>query len=70
MVGAAGGSNRLFCAQTQRATAAEADNRFHFVENGRPDGTNFQKSKMAVQIEDSDFQYLTTMTLCHELKLT
>ena len=33
----------MFYAQTRRTTAAAAENRFHFVENGRPEQTNFQK---------------------------
>ena len=43
LAGAVGGLNRLFYAQMRRTTAAAAENRFHFVENGRPEQTNFQK---------------------------
>ena len=38
---AVGGLNRLFYAQMQRKTVAAAENRFHFVENGRPEQTNY-----------------------------
>ena len=37
LAGAVGGLNRLFYAQTRRTTASAAENRFHFVENGRPE---------------------------------
>ena len=37
LAGAVGGLNCLFYAQTRRTTAAAAENRFHFVENGRPE---------------------------------
>ena len=37
LAGAVGGLNRMFCAQTRRTAAAAVENRFHFVENGRPE---------------------------------
>ena len=43
LAGAVGGLNRMFCAQTRRTAAAAVENRFHFVENGRLEQTNFQK---------------------------
>ena len=43
LAGAVGGLNRLFYAQMRRTTAAAAAIRVHFVENGRPEQTNFQK---------------------------
>ena len=43
LAGEVGGLNRLFSAQMRRTTAAAAANRVHFVENGRPEQTNFQK---------------------------
>ena len=43
LAGAVGGLNRLFYAQMRRTTAAAAAKRVHFVENGRPEQTNFQK---------------------------
>ena len=43
LAGMVGGLNRLFYAQMRRTAAAATGNRFHFVENGRPGQTNFQK---------------------------
>ena len=50
LAGAVGGLNRPFYTQTWRTTAAAAENRFHFVENGRPEQTNFQKIITVIQI--------------------